>query len=454
MEQKIASFFKFKENHTDLRTETLAGITTFVGMAYILAVNPNILAASGMEQGAVYTATALAAALGTALMALMTNYPFALAPGMGVNAYFAYTVVLQMGYTWETALTAVFIEGIIFILLTLTSIREKLFEAIPANLRIAITAGIGLFIGLIGLKNGGVMIADPSTFVAMYKFAGAESATVTCSVILCIIGILLTGWMYAKGLKAGILLGIFATWILGIICQLCGLYVPDPNLGMYSLIPDFATWTPVQSLAPTFMKFEWDQIASFEFAVVVFAFLFVDLFDTIGTLTGCALKAGYIHGDEKLPRVREALLADAIATTCGACLGTSTTTTFVESSLGVAEGGRTGFAGLVTALFFVLALFLSPIFLAIPSFATAPALVIVGYLMMQQIKEIDFDSATEGIPAFLTILAMPLFYSIAEGIGWGCISYVFLNAVTGKTKKISWVMWLIAALFICKYIFI
>lgn len=454
MEQKIAKFFKFEQYHTDMKTETLAGVTTFVGMAYILAVNPNILSASGMDAGAVYTATALAAFIGTLCMALMANYPFALAPGMGVNAYFAYTVVLQMGYTWETALTAVFLEGIIFILLTLTSIREKLFDAIPANLRVAITAGIGLFIALVGMEGSNLIVANDSTYVAMFNFASAEDSTLALTVFLAIIGTLITGFLYCKGYKAGILIGIFITWILGILCQLFGLYVPNADLGLYSLIPDFSNYTLAQSIAPTFMKFEWDQIASFEFATVVFAFLFVDLFDTIGTLTGCALKAGYIKGDERLPRIKEALLADAVATTVGACLGTSTTTTFVESSLGVAAGGRTGFAGIVTAILFLLSLVLSPIFLAIPSFATAPALIIVGFLMMQQVTNLNMEDPTEGIPAFLCIAAMPLAYSIAEGIGWGVISYCFLNALTGKTKKISPVMWVICILYICKYIFI
>lgn len=454
MEEKIASFFKFKENHTNLKTETIAGLTTFVGMAYILAVNPDILSVTGMDKGAVYTATALAAFIGTLMMALMTNYPFALAPGMGVNAYFAYTVCLQMGYSWETALTAVLIEGIIFIILSVTNVRQALFNAIPANVRIAITAGIGLFIAMIGFINAGIVVNNDSTLVSMYKWAGQDSGTVGLTVMLALIGVLITAWMYAKGFKAGILVGIFITWVLGIICQLIGLYIPDPELGLYSLIPDFSHGIAVTGIGSTFCKFDFSNIWSFDFAVVVFAFLFVDLFDTIGTLMGCSLKAGYIKGDEPLPRVNNALLADALATTVGACLGTSTTTTYVESSLGVAEGGRTGFTGIVVAVLFLLSLVLSPIFLAIPSFATAPALIIVGFLMMQQVTQIDFDTPTEGIPAFLTIIAMPLMYSIAEGIGFGVISYVFLNLVTGKRDKISAVMYVIALLFICKYIFI
>lgn len=454
MQEKLAKIFKFGENGTNLRTEVMAGLTTFMGVAYILAVNPNMLAAAGMDKGAVFTATALASAIGTLVMALLTNYPFVLAPGMGLNAYFAYSVVIKMGYSWEMALAAVFIEGIIFIVLSLTNIREAIFNAIPETLRLAISSGIGLFIAMVGLQGAKIVVNDDSTLVTMFKWSTAGNATLGLTVALALLGTVLTGFLLIRGVKGGVLIGILATWFVGILCEVAGFYVPVPKLGLYSLIPDFSHGIHVASLAPTFMKFDFSKGLSFDFATVVFAFLFVDIFDTLGTLTGCAVKAGYIDEDGNLPRIKGALMADAIATTVGACLGTSTTTTFVESSLGISEGGRTGLAGIVMVILFILALFFSPIFLAIPSFATAPALIIVGFLMIQNVTQIDFTDPTEGIPAFLCLAFMPFTYSISEGIGVGFISYTLMNLLAGKKEKVSPLMIIISLLFILKYIFI
>ena len=383
----LEKMFKLRQNGTDVKTEVLAGITTFMTMAYILAVNPSIMAEAGMDQGAVFTATALAALVGTLLMALFANYPFALAPGMGLNAYFAYTVVLGMGYSWETALTAVFVEGIVFIVLSLTNVREAIFNAIPKNLKAAVSVGIGLFIAFIGLQNAKIVIGG-STLLQLFSVEeynnvnGVEASfnDVGITVLLAIIGILVTGYLVIKQIKGNILWGILITWILGIICQFAGLYVPNPELGFYGLLPDFSNGLSVPSIAPVFGKLDFSGIFSLNFIVVIFAFLFVDMFDTIGTLIGVSSKANMLDKDGKLPNIKGALLADAVATTVGAVMGTSTTTTFVESASGVSEGGRTGLTAVTTAILFGLSLFLSPIFLAIPSFATAPALVVVGFL--------------------------------------------------------------------------
>ena len=382
----LEKFFKLSENGTDVRTEIVAGITTFMTMAYILAVNPNVLSATGMDHGAVFTATALASLIGTLLMALLANYPFALAPGMGLNAYFAYTVVLGMGYTWQVALTAVFVEGIVFIVLSLTNVREQIFNAIPMNLKSAVSVGIGLFIAFIGLQNAHIVIGG-ATLVELFSLDGYNSSTgleattsdVGITVLLAIIGVVITGILVIKNVKGNILWGILITWLLGIICQFTGLYVPNPDVSCYSLLPDFSNGLSIPSLAPIFGKLQFDGIFTLDFAVVVFAFLFVDMFDTIGTLIGVSSKANMLDEEGKLPQIKGALLADAIATTAGAVLGTSTTTTFVESASGVTEGGRTGLTAVTTAILFGLSLFLSPIFLAIPSFATAPALIIVGF---------------------------------------------------------------------------
>ena len=459
----LEKIFKLSENGTDVRTEIVAGITTFMTMAYILAVNPNVLSATGMDHGAVFTATALASLIGTLLMALLANYPFALAPGMGLNAYFAYTVVLGMGYTWQVALTAVFVEGIVFIVLSLTNVREQIFNAIPINLKSAVSVGIGLFIAFIGLQNAHIVIGG-ATLVELFSLDGYNSSTgleatvsdVGITVLLAIIGVVITGILVIKNVKGNILWGILITWLLGIICQFTGLYVPNPDVSCYSLLPDFSNGLSIPSLAPIFGKLQFDGIFTLDFAVVVFAFLFVDMFDTIGTLIGVSSKANMLDEEGKLPQIKGALLADAIATTAGAVLGTSTTTTFVESASGVTEGGRTGLTAVTTAILFGLSLFLSPIFLAIPSFATAPALIIVGFYMLTNVVNIDFNDIAEAIPCYICILAMPFFYSISEGISMGVISYVALNLITGKVKdkKISGLMYVLAVLFILKYIFL
>lgn len=447
-------FFKLKENHTDVKTEVIAGITTFMTMAYILAVNPGILSATGMDSGAVFTATALASAIGSFLMALFANLPFVLSAGMGLNAYFAYTVCGSMGYSWKVALAAVFVEGLIFIVLSLTNVREAIFNAIPQTLKIAVSVGIGLFITFIGLQNAKIVV-DGATLIEMFSFKDSVEAGTFHSqgitVILAMIGILITAILVIKKVKGNILIGILVTWILGIICEVTGLYVPDVEAGFYSLIPS-AIFSAPASIAPTFMKMSFEGIKIVDFIVIMFAFLFVDMFDTLGTLIGCASKANMLDRDGKLPKIRGALLSDAVATSTGAVLGTSTVTTFVESSSGIAEGGRTGLTAVVSGFMFLLSLFLSPIFLTIPSFATAPALVIVGFLMIQQVVKIDFNDLEEAIPAFITIFAMPFMYSISEGIALGVISYTIINAITGKRKKLTPLMIVLSLLFIVKYI--
>ena len=456
----LDKIFHLKENHTDVKTEVMAGITTFMTMAYILAVNPNILSASGMDRGAVFTATALSAFIATCLMALLSNYPFVLAPGMGLNAYFAYTVVLGMGYTWQQALAAVFAEGIIFILLSLTNVREAIFNSIPMNLKHAVSVGIGLFIAFIGLQNAKIVVGNDSTLVSIFSFKSSVAEGTFSSqgitVLLALIGVLVTAILLAKNVKGGILWGILITWILGIICQLTHLYVPNADLGYYSLLPDFSNGISVPSMMPTFMKMDFSIVFSLDFVVIMFAFLFVDMFDTLGTLIGVASKADMLDKDGKLPKIKGALLSDAVGTSVGAVCGTSTVTTFVESASGVAEGGRTGLTSLVAGVLFALSLLLSPIFLAIPSFATAPALIVVGYLMLTSVTKIDFNDMTEAIPCFIAIIAMPFMYSISEGISMGVISYVVINVITGKAKekKISLLMYILAVLFILKYIFI
>ena len=446
----LEKLFKLKENGTDARTEILAGVTTFMTMAYILAVNPSILSEAGMDQGAVFTATAVASLLGTLCMALFANYPFALAPGMGLNAYFAYTVVLGMGYNWETALTAVFIEGLIFIVLSLTNVREAIFNAIPMNLKAAVSVGIGLFIAFIGLQNAKIVIGG-STLLQLFSVEdynalnGVEASfnDVGITVLLAVIGILITGILVIKNIKGNILWGILITWLLGIVCQLAGLYVPNGELGFYSLLPDFSNGLAIPSLSPIFGKLQFDGIFSLEFLVVIFAFLFVDIFDTLGTLIGVSTKANMLDENGKLPRIK------------GAVLGTSTVTTFVESASGVTEGGRTGLTSITTAILFGVALLFSPIFLAIPSFATAPALVVVGFYMLTNVVNIDFNDLAEAIPCYICIIAMPFFYSISEGIAMGVISYVVLNLVTGKAKgRISVLMYVLAVLFVLKYLFL
>lgn len=450
----LDKLFHLKENHTDVKTEVMAGITTFMTMAYILAVNPNILSASGMDRGSVFTATALSAFIASCLMALLSNYPFVLAPGMGLNAYFTYTVVLGMGYSWQQALAAVFAEGIIFILLSLTNVREAIFNSIPMNLKHAVSVGIGLFIAFIGLQNAKIVVGNDSTLVSIFSFKSSVAEGTFSSqgitVLLALIGILVTAILLAKDVKGSILWGILITWVLGIICQLTHLYVPNADLGYYSLLPDFSSGISVPSMAPTFMKMDFSIVFSLDFVVIMFAFLFVDMFDTLGTLIGVASKADMLDKDGKLPNIKGALLSDAVGTTVGAMCGTSTVTTFVESASGVAEGGRTGLTSIVAGILFALSLLLSPIFLAIPSFATAPALIVVGYLMLTSVTKIDFSDMTEAIPCFIAIIAMPFMYSISEGISMGVISYVVINLITGKAKekKISALMYVLAVLFL------
>ncbi len=448
-------FFKLKENHTDVRTEVIGGITTFMTMAYILAVNPTMLSAAGIDATAALIATCLASFVGTMCMALMANYPFALAPGMGLNAYFAYTVCIGMGYDWRVALAAVAAEGVVFIILSLTSVREAIFNAIPSTLKKGVTAGIGLFIAFIGLQGAHLVVNSDSTLLTYVSFRSNFNTEGICA-ILALIGLFIIIILHAKGVKASILIGIIATWVLGMIAQAIGLYQVTPDAGFYSLYPSFGI-TDFSKFGETFgqvFKADFSGVSITNFIVVLFAFLFVDIFDTIGTLVGVATKADMLDEDEKLPRIKPALLADAIATLVGAIFGTSTTTTYVESSAGVGAGARTGLASVVTGFLFLIAIFFAPIFTAVPGFATAPALIFVGFLMVTSVVQIDFTDLTEAIPAYLCFLAMPLMYSISEGIAIGVISYVVVNVCAGKAKKVTPLMYILTVLFICKYIFL
>ena len=449
--------FKLKENNTNVKTEITAGITTFMTMAYILAVNPSILGDAGMDSTAVLLATCLASFVGTVCMAFMANLPFALSAGMGLNAFFAYTVVLGFGYSWQTALLAVLIEGIIFIILSLTNVREAIFNSIPLSLKTAVSVGIGLFIAFIGLQNAGITVGNASTLVSLVSFTENFSTAGICA-LLAIVGTFGIAILYIKNVKGSILIGILGTWILGMICQVSGIYTPNPAEGYYSLFPTFAM-TDFTKIGETFgqcFKADLSGVGIFNFIVVVFSFLFVDLFDTLGTLIGVSSKADMLDENGRLPKVKPALLADAIATTAGAVLGTSTTTTYVESSAGVASGGRTGLTALTTAVLFLVSMLFAPIFTAIPSFATAPALIIVGFLMFGSIANIKLtsDNFASAIPAYLCIIAMPLFYSISEGISIGVISYVVINMICGNAKKVNPIMYVLAVLFILKYIFL
>ena len=453
----MEKLFKLKENNTTVKTEVVAGITTFMTMAYILAVNPSILSAAGMDATAVLLATCLASFIGTACMALMANLPFALSAGMGLNAYLAYTVVLGFGYSWQVALLAVFVEGLIFIVLSLTNVREAIFDAIPLNLKKGVSVGIGIFIAFIGLQNSGLVVDNQSTLVTITSFKTNFSTSGICA-LLAVVGLFITAVLYIKKIKGAILIGILSTWILGMLCQVCGIYVPTPDAGFYSLFPTFAL-TDFSALGNTFgqcFNVDFNGVGIINFIVVVFSFLFVDLFDTLGTLIGVSTKADMLDEEGKLPAIKPALMADAIATSAGAVLGTSTTTTFVESSAGVAEGGRTGLTAMTTGLLFLVSMLFAPIFTAIPSFATAPALLVVGFLMFGAVTDIKFtdDNMLEAISAYLCIIAMPLFYSISEGISIGIISYVLLHVCTGKAKKVKPLMYILAVLFILKYIFL
>lgn len=449
----MEKLFKLKEHNTTVKTEVMAGITTFLTMAYILAVNPNMLSASGMDNGAVFTATALASALATFIMAFWANYPIALSAGMGLNAYFAYTVCLGqlqgIDDPWKIALAAVLVEGIIFIILSFFKLRETIVNAIPENLKYGITSGIGLFIAFVGLKGAGVVVSDDSTLVALGNFGRPEVA-------LCLIGILVIAVMNHYNVKGSILWGILITWVLGIIAQLTGWYVVDPDAGAASLIPSLSASSFIPpSISSTFCKFDFAWIGSHvsEFVVIVFSFLFVDMFDTIGTVIGVAEKADLLDEDGNLPRVGRVLMADAIGTVAGSMLGTSTVTSFVESSSGVAEGGKTGLTAMTTGILFLVALFLSPIFLAIPSFATAPALVIVGFFMASSIKKMEFDGdLADAVGGYMAFLMMPLTYSIANGIMFGVLAWFIIKVCTGQLKKIHPVMYIVCALFIIRVI--
>ena len=431
----LEKIFKLSANKTDAKTEVLAGITTFMTMAYILAVNPNILSATGMDSGAVFTATALAAFLGTLLMAIFANYPFALAPGMGLNAYFAYTVVIGMGYSWEYALTAVFAEGIVFIVLSLTNVREAIFNAIPLNLKSAVSVGIGLFIAFIGLQNSGLCV-DSATLVGIISFPENFHTAGICA-LLTLIGLFFTAVFYTRKMKGAILYGILLTWILGMLCQVTGLYVPTPDAGFYSLFPSWGM-TDFSKLGLTFgqcFNVDFSAVGIVNFIVVIFSFLFVDIFDTLGTLIGVATKAKMLDKDGKMPKMKEALLADAVGTVAGACTGTSTVTTFIESGSGVEAGGRTGLTALTTAVMFLLCMFIAPIAALIPAPATSAALIYVGILMLSGLKNVDWDDILQVIPVALMLIFMPITGSIGHGIGMALISYSVVAARQRRSRS-------------------
>ena len=447
----IKRFFKLEEKGSDIKTEIIAGITTFATMAYILAVNSNVLGAAGLDGGAVFVATAVASVIGTVAMGLLANLPFAMAPGMGLNAFFAYTVVLGMGYSPQFAMAAVLAEGVIFIILSLTGIRTRLFNAIPLTLKYAVGAGIGLFIIFIGLQNSGVVVGG-ATLVEMGNLRQAGPA-------IALIGVVITIILLARKVKGALLIGIIITWIIGIIAQLAGWYHVDVGAGVYSLIPSAIVSAP-PSLAATFGLCFKGVAEIFKgtgsilsFLSVMFTFLFVDIFDTLGTLAGVASKAKMLDEKGELPKASQALLADAIGTTVGAILGTSTVTTYIESAAGVQEGGRSGLTAIVTSFFFLISLFLSPLFLTIPGFATAAALIVVGILMIEPLRGIKFDNFEELVPLGLTIIAMPVFYSISHGLAFGMISYVIVKVAVGKVKEISILMWILTVIFLLQMIF-
>lgn len=464
-------WFHLKEHNTDVKTEILAGVTTFLAMAYILAVNPNILSACGMDRGGVLIATALASFVGTALMAILANYPFVLAPGMGLNAYFTYTVCLTMGFSWQFALAAVYVEGALFLLLSLLNIREAIFNAIPLALKSAVGVGIGLFIAFIALQNAHIIVDSPATLITIQGFNVNNIHTHGMCAILAMVGVIITAALMQRKIRGSILIGIIATWLLGMIAQATGLYQVNPELGCFSLYPNFS----MSAFSETFKGFgnicgamfkssAWTQkdsgltgyalLGSMNFFIIMFAFLFVDLFDTLGTLIGVATKANMLDEKGRLPKIKGALLADSIATAVGAVFGTSTTTTFVESATGVAEGGRTGLTAWTAAILFLLAILLSPLFLAIPAFATAPALIIVGFYMITTISRVDFDNLYDAIPAYITIIAMPFAYSISEGICFGIISWTILNLCSKNWRKVSPLMIVLTILFLLKYAFL
>ena len=464
----LGRVFKLKRNRTSVRTELLAGLTTFMTMAYILAVNPDILSAAGMPKGGVFMATALAAVVGTLFMAFMSNYPFVLAPGMGLNAYFAFTVCLGMGYSWQFALLAVFVEGLVFLALSLTPVRESIFNAIPFSIKKAVAAGIGLFICIIAMKNAGIVVDNPATLVSMVNFTAVPFHTHGICALLALVGTLATGFMLVKRWKGSILFGILFTWVLGMVAQAVGLYQVSVEAKAFSLYPDFS----FSGMAGNFSDFgrtvgalfstsEWKQNGQvlslssistlLSFFGVIFAFFFVDLFDTLGTLIGVSMKGGFLTKEGKLPRISGALCADSIATSVGAVLGTSTTTTFVESASGVMSGGKTGLTAVASAALFALSVAFAPLFLAIPAFATAPALIVVGYMMLSSCADIEWTDPGEAVPAFLAIAAMPFTYSISDGIMFGIISYTVINVLAGRRSRVHWIMYVLTAVFVAKY---
>ncbi len=453
----LEKIFKLKENGTNVKTEITAGLTTFMTMAYILAINPSILADAGMDPTAVLLATCIASFIGIVYMALVGNLPFALSAGMGLNAYMAYTIVQNYGYTWQVALFAVFIEGLIFIILSLTRVREAIFNCIPSSLKVAISVGIGLFIAFIGLQNAGLVVSNNQTLVSILDFRYNFNTSGICA-LLAVVGTLMTTVLYLKKVKGSILIGIIGTWVLGILCELTGLYLPNASMGFHSLLPNFQL-TDFSKLGLTFgqcFHLDFKNVGFGNFITVIFAFLFVDIFDTVGTLIGLSSKAGMLDKEGKFPKAQPAMMAEAIATTAGAILGTSTMSTYVEASSGIVEGGRTGLTALTVAFLFLLAMFFAPIFIAIPSFATAPALLVVGFLMFTSITEIKLEEKhyLTAIPAYLCIIAMPLFYSISEGISIGIISYVVLHVACGRRKDVNVLMYILAFLFLLKYIFL
>jgi AGZA family xanthine/uracil permease-like MFS transporter len=429
MEDSMEKLFKLNEHGTNVRKEVIGGITTFLTMAYILAVNPNMLAETGMSAGGVFTATVVASAIATLVMAFLANLPVALAPGMGLNAFFTYTVVQGMGVSWQVALTAVLFEGLLFIVLSFFNVREAIINAIPSNLKKAVAVGIGLFIALIGLANTNLVVSDAGTIIGLGALEGAA--------LLAVIGLVITIILYALKVPGSILIGIIITTLIGI------------PMGVTNIPHNFKILSLPEK--PIFMQFDFSSVLTLKFFTIFFTFLFVDIFDTVGTLVGVTTQAGLTDKDGNIPKVKQALLADAVGTVAGAALGTSTVTSYVESTAGVAAGGRTGLTSVVTAGLFLLALFLSPLFLIVPSAATAPALIFVGFLMMKSVVGINFEDPAEGIPAFICIIVMPFAYSIAEGIVWGLIAYVLLKAVTGKFKDISIMSWVLFVIFIARF---
>ena len=450
----LETFFQLKENNTNVKKEVNAGITSFVTMAYILAVNPSLLSAAGMDPQGVMLATALASSLGCIFMALLTNYPIVLAPGMGLNAYFAFTVCGIYGFPWQIALLAVFVEGLIFIVLSITNVREALFNAIPLSLKHGASVGIGLFIAFIGLQNAGIVVDNGSTLVGLISFKQHFQTAGICA-LLAILGTLVMAVLYIRNVKGYVLIGMAITWLAGILCELCGIYLPNPEAAFYSVIPSSFFSFDFSGLGAVFgqaFKCDFTGISIGTFITIIFAFLFVDLFDTLGALIGLTSKADLLAEDGTLPKIKGALLADALATTFGAVLGTSTVTTYAESSAGIAEGGRTGLTSITTAALFILAIFFAPLFTSIPSFATAPALIFVGFLMMGSITKVNLNDPIKAIPAYLCILFMPLTYSMSEGLAVGIISYTLIHLASGKAKDVTPLMYVLSLLFVLKYI--